>query len=147
MNLILLISTPLQACLFKPVLKWRVQNWTYLDPEKHLFIENNTRGGISMISNRYVKANNKYTEDGLDRTLPTNFLSHTDANNLYGYTMGQPLPTRNFRFLTDDEIKHTDILNVPDDHPTGYILEVDLEYPHDLHELHNDYPLAPKKFW
>ena len=38
-----------------------------------------------------------------------------------------------------------DILNVPDDHPTGYILEVDLEHPHDLHELHNDYPLAPEK--
>ena len=27
----------------------------------------------------------------------------------------------------------------------SYILEVDLEYPHDLHELHNDYPLAPEK--
>jgi len=121
-----------------------VQNWTYLDPEKHLFIENNIRGGISMISNRYVKANNKHTEVGLDRTLPTNFLSHTDANNLYGYTMGEPLPTGNFRFLTDDEIKRIDILNVPDD-PTGYILEVDLEYPHDVHELHNDYPLAPEK--
>jgi len=42
-------------------------------PEMHLFIENNIRGGISMISNRYAKANNKYTEDGLDSTLPTNF--------------------------------------------------------------------------
>ena len=35
--------------------------------------------------------------------------------------------------------------SVPDDNPTGYILEVDLEYPRDLHELHNDYPLAPEK--
>ena len=28
----------------------------------------------------------------------------------------------------------------------GYILEVDLEYPDEWHELHNDYPLAPEKF-
>ena len=29
--------------------------------------------------------------------------------------------------------------------PIGYFLEVDLEYPDQLHELHNDYPLAAKK--
>ena len=29
--------------------------------------------------------------------------------------------------------------------PVGYILEVDLEYPDELHILHNDYPLGPKK--
>jgi len=47
--------------------------------------------------------------------------------------------------MTDDEIRNLDIMNIPDDNPTGYILEVDLEYPHNLHKLHNDYPLAPEK--
>jgi len=117
----------------------------FMDPEKHLFIENNIRGGISVIANRYAKANNKYTDDQLDSTLPTSFINYIDANNLYGYAMSQPLPTGNFIFLTEDEIVRLDILNVPDDHPTGYILEVDMDYPHDLHELHNDYPLAPEK--
>ena len=112
----------------------------------HLFIENNIRGGISMISNRYAKANNKYTEDGLDSTLPTNFFEPDWCE--------QPLRLRNEsapshrKFQIFDRRRnqtHINILNVPDDHPTGYILEVDLEYPHDLHELHNDYPLAPEK--
>ena len=47
--------------------------------------------------------------------------------------------------MTDDQICDLDITNVPDDNPTGYILEVDLEYLCDLHELHSDYHLAPKK--
>jgi len=47
--------------------------------------------------------------------------------------------------MSEDEIRNLDITNVPDDNPTGYILEVDLEYPRDLHELHNDYPLAPER--
>ena len=31
------------------------------------------------------------------------------------------------------------------DSSTGYVLEVDLEYPQKLHGIHNDYPLAPEK--
>ena len=31
------------------------------------------------------------------------------------------------------------------DSSTGYILEVDLEYPEKMHDIHNDYPLAPEK--
>ena len=33
----------------------------------------------------------------------------------------------------------------PADNPEGYILEVDLEYPEDLHDVHNSYPLAPER--
>ena len=36
------------------------------------------------------------------------------------------------------------VLNIPDDSPKGYILEVDLEYPKELHDLHSDFPLAPE---
>ena len=35
--------------------------------------------------------------------------------------------------------------NYIENNSTGYILKVDLEYPDELHALHNDYPLAPEK--
>ena len=38
-----------------------------------------------------------------------------------------------------------DINSVSEKGPIGYILSVDLEYPDELHVLHNDYPLAPEK--
>ena len=64
-------------------------------------------------------------------------------NNLYGRAMVLPLPTHDFKFLTKEEFREIDnIQNHPDDAEDGFILEVDLEYPKELHDLHNDYPLA-----
>ena len=36
-------------------------------------------------------------------------------------------------------------MNIKNNSPAGYILEIDLEYSKELHDLHNDYPLAPEK--
>ena len=38
-----------------------------------------------------------------------------------------------------------DVISISEKSPIGYILEVNLEYPEELHELHNDYPLAAEK--
>lgn len=57
--------------------------------------------------------------------------------------MREALPVANFEWMTDDEIACLRIEEVPDDAPTGCILEVDLEYPRDLHDNHSDFPLAP----
>ena len=51
---------------------------------------------------------------------------YLDTNNLYGWTMSQPLPTSNFKWLTDEEMEELDVMIVPDDSPRGYILECDL---------------------
>lgn len=97
-----------------------------------------------MITHRYAKANNKYLQD-YDPEKPTSFIIYKDANNLYGHAMSQPLPIGDFKWMPEREIASFDVTTVTDDADTGYILEVDLEYPPELHDLHSDYPLAPEK--
>ena len=108
---------------------------------KYLFIEKGLRGGVSMVSKRYAKANNKYLDD-YDAENPSSYIQYLDANNLYGWAMSQPLPTGNFKWTCKDV---AEILNRPAGSNIGYIVEVDLEYPAHLHESHNSYPLAPEK--
>ena len=67
---------------------------------------------------------------------------YLDANNLYGYAMSQSLPTGNLKFL--DPINFY-INKINENDKYGYILQVDLECPHELHDSHSDYPLAPER--
>ena len=61
-----------------------------------------------------------------------------------GGAMCQPLPVGNFRFLSPDEIADFDLMSIPSHGDTGYIVECDLKYPSELHDLHSDYPMAPE---
>ena len=62
-------------------------------------------------------------------------------NNLYGWVMSKYLPYKGFKWLKN--IEKFDIMSINDKSPIIYF---DLEYPDELHELHNDFPLAPKIF-
>lgn len=115
------------------------------DPDMHLFVEKGLRGGIAMISKRYAKANNPYLND-YDPGQPSNYLMYLDANNLYGWAMCQPLPTHDFCWLTTKERETLDINAILYEGDTGYVFEVDLDYPIALHDSHSDYPLAPESF-
>ena len=88
------------------------------DSDMLLMFEKGIRGGISMISNRYGKANNKYMEEKYDPDQPSKYITYLDANNLYGWAMMKPLPVGDFEWM---------------------------EYPWDLHDLHNDSPLASER--
>jgi hypothetical protein len=109
------------------------------DYEKYLFIERGMRGGNSMIAHRYAKADNKYIRNDSVCKPDDSFITYVDANNLYGGAMCQKLPYKNFQWDYNFDI------NCDVDGDTGYILEVDLDYPTELHDLHNNYPLAPEK--
>ena len=102
------------------------------DPDKYMFFEQGMRGGVSYINKRYSEASkNKH-------------ILYLDMNNLYGHAMSQYLPYANFKWVKNiDKIKQK-LMNIKSNSSTGYILEVDLEYPQELHDIHNDYPLAPE---
>ena len=116
------------------------------DEDMLLMFEEGIRGGISIISNRYGEANNKYMRKGFNKNKPSKYLMYLDANNLYGCAMSEKLPTHGFKWLLDREIGklfNNQVLQVWEKIPC--ILEVDLEYPENLHDLHNDYPFCPER--
>ena len=107
------------------------------DYDMILMIKKGIRGGISMISNRYGVANNKYMGDSYDPNKESTYIQYLDANNLYGWAMSKPLPTHGFKWMSESELDHWRSMPC--------ILEVDLDYPESLHDEHNDYPLAPER--
>ena len=116
------------------------------DYDMYLMIEQSgIRGGMSMISHRYSKANNKYMKD-YDKSKESKYIMYLDANSLYGWAMTQYLPVGGFKWEKPDNFDETSIMMLGDCDEKGYIFEVDLEYPKKLHDLHNDYPLAVEKF-
>ena len=72
------------------------------------------------------------------------FITYLDMNNSYDCTMNDYLPYGEFKWLKN--VDGFDVNWISEKSPIGYILEVDLEYPDELHVLHNNYyPLAPEK--
>ena len=111
-------------------------------------------GGVSLISHPHALANNEMMGEEFCSGKEKNYLILLDANNLYGGALMTPLPVGNYKWVEkvsnihiDDDInlwvKH--IMQIADDASQGYFFQVDLEYPHVLHNDHEDYPLCPLK--
>ena len=134
--------------LSAPALRWdamlnmtKVELELISDPDIYIFFEKGTRGGVSYISNRYSKDNNKYLKS-YDSNQESKHIIYLDANNLYGYAMSKFLPTSGFKWIDPKEF---DLNKYSSSSSKGCILGVDLECPKELPELGNDYPLAPDK--
>ena len=115
------------------------------DPEMFNQISPGIRGGVSMIVHRYAKANNPEMGAAYDAASPLSYITYLDANNLYGWAMQQALPIGGFKYVPKAEWINIDWLTLDADAPIGYFLNVDLEYPQELHDAHSDYPLAPER--
>ena len=111
------------------------------DPDMYIFFEKGTRGEVSFISNRYIKASNKNLKF-YNPKQESKHIIYLDANNLYGYALSKFLSTSGFKWIDPKEL---DLNKYTSNSSKGCVLEVDLEYSKELRELHNDYPLAPDK--
>ena len=63
-------------------------------------VEKRIRVGICHSIYRYAKANNKCMKDN-DKNKELPYLQYCDVNNLYGGTMSQKLPVKNFKRVKD----------------------------------------------
>ena len=111
------------------------------DIDKYFFIEKGLEG-MSYIAKRYAKANNKYMND-YDAKKPLTFISYLDMNNLYVWAMTEYLSYEGFKWLKNFD--GFDVMLISQKSSIGYFLQVELEYPDELHVLHDYYPPAPEK--
>ena len=117
--------------------KTRMRLELLLDPDMLLMFKRGIRGGITQSVHRWAKANNPYMSSEYVPREPTRYLQYLDANNLYGWARSQPLPTRGFHWV---DVKPNEISELANHSEKGYLLEVDVAYPRELHDYHNDLP-------
>ena len=125
------------------LLKTGVEIEPLTDQEMYEMIEKGLRGGMCQVSHKEAKANNKYMNEDYDETKASNFINYLDANNLYGLAMSMKLPIGKLKWIKK-MLTEKNILDWNENDDNAYILEVDLEYPKELHDEHSDYPLAPE---
>lgn len=103
------------------------------------FLQNGIRGNIAHCSQKYSMANNKYLKD-YNYNLPSKYLINFHTNDLYSRVMSDYLPESNFEWLTD--LNSFSLDSLTDDSKIGYILEVDMQYPIELHDFHKNLPFC-----
>ena len=102
-----------------------------------LMFEWGIRGGITQAVRKYASANNKYMGDRFSPKSESSYLQYLDTNNLYDWAMSQPLPTGGFKWV---DVNSNEISELATRTDKGYLLEVDVSYPKELHNPHNDLP-------
>ena len=115
----------------------------FTDVDMVRFISRSIRGGITNVSHRYVKNNNKYMKD-YNPNMPSSHTCVFDVNALYSYAMMQNMPTGAYRW--EDNPSTFDIYSIDlETSSRGYVLECDIFYPRELHDVHNYLPFLPKQ--
>ena len=110
-----------------------------------LMVEKGIRGGITQAVTRYAKANNKYMKDLDNPNEESEYLQYLNANNLYGWAVVQKLPTHGFLWKEAEDFNSEKINELVKKDNSGYLLEVDVEYPKNTHKNHNELPFLAER--
>ena len=132
------VSTPglsWEACLKLTNVKLEL----FTDIDMLLMFEKGIRRGISQAIHKYAQANNKYMKS-YNKNITSSYLQYLDANNLYGWAMSKELPIGGFKWVNPKKYTEEWIKNYDEDSKYGMVLEVDIEYPKELHKSHRDLP-------
>lgn len=117
------------------------------EEDQYEFFERGIRGGCTFVNKHHLQRNSPDDED-YDPNQPHNELLYIDANNLYGNALSKQLPQSDFEWVKDPVEMERLIQELPEmniNGTFGFTAEVDLEIPKELHDLTDDFPLAPEK--
>ena len=131
-----------EACLKKTGVKLELLT----DYDMMLLTGKGIRVGICQASHRHAKANNPYLKN-YDKDIISSYIKYLDANNLYGWAMSQKLPVNDFKWVKKEELSKFNedfIKNYDENGSMQYFLEVDIDYPKELFNLHKDLPFLPE---
>ena len=110
-----------------------------------MMVEKGIRYGICHAIHRYEKANSKYMKN-YDKNIGSSYIIYLDTNNLNGWARFQKLPVNGFKWKKNVSKSDKEFIKRYDgDSNKGYIIEVDVEYPKDLHNLHSDLPFLSER--
>ena len=130
-----------QACLKKT----NVELELLTDYDMLIMIEEGIRGGMCHAVNRYASAHNHYMKDYV-KNKESSYIQYLDANNLYGAAMSKKLPMKGFKWMDDiSRIDEEFIKGYDENSNKGYVLEVDVNYPQELYDIHSDMPFLPER--
>ena len=74
-----------------------------------------------------------------DKNKELLYIEYWDANNLYSWAVSQKLPVNNFEWIKDTfQFNEDFIKDYNEESHNGYFLEVDVQYPENVHNLHNN---------
>ena len=107
--------------------------------------ERGIRGGLTFVNKHMEKSRISDLNEDSDTNV---LLAYIDMNNLYGSALSRLLPHSEFSWVDESDLEKfadpQEILNLDDEGDYGYLFEVDLDYPRELHDTTSDFPLAPE---